>query len=408
MKRASMTMPTSAKRRKHSTTSSVNVHPLRQSSFPPAEGSTSPVSYAGDRDFSPDIEASTQVSKASTAKKRKVKKEEQSVISGSIARSSTLNNREGNTPAATTAARAKSEVSRKSEDEAEDDEDEAMGWEKEEEGAETEGMREKERLLMLSARFSTSQGERYDMWRRAKLENGRVKKLVNHTLSQSVGDGIATVMGGASKVFIGNLIERARQVQMEWLAAGEKVPTGEMNPRYVERERMIRGKNEKMVEEGKHEHGVKDSQEKENGQERDEEDNDGKEIDAEMSSSRAEDAGRINDVKVKTEEQPEAIDIDPSSATGTSTVPAAISTTPAQMPHPPARQTSPPQQEAQSHGFIALVHESDRGPLTPDHLREALRRYKKDRQGGSAGLGGLSLGGRDRVASRVGGKRLFR
>lgn len=55
-----------------------------------------------------------------------------------------------------------------------------------------------------------------------------------------------------------------------------------------------------------------------------------------------------------------------------------------------------------------IVDERDKGPLTPSHLREALRRYKKDREGGSAGFTGLSMQGRGTVASRAGGKRLFR
>lgn len=33
------------------------------------------------------------------------------------------------------------------------------------------------------------------------------------------------------------------------------------------------------------------------------------------------------------------------------------------------------------------------GPLLPSHLREALRRYKNDSEGGAAGLRGLSLTG---------------
>lgn len=58
--------------------------------------------------------------------------------------------------------------------------------------------------------------------------------------------------------------------------------------------------------------------------------------------------------------------------------------------------------------YQPLVQEIDRGPLTPDHLREAVRRYKKDREGGSAGFVGRSLHGVERTAARTGGKRLFR
>ena len=55
-----------------------------------------------------------------------------------------------------------------------------------------------------------------------------------------------------------------------------------------------------------------------------------------------------------------------------------------------------------------MVEERDRGPLTPDHLREAWRRYKKDRDGGASGALGLSLASRETVAARAGGRRMFR
>ena len=50
------------------------------------------------------------------------------------------------------------------------------------------------------------------------------------------------------------------------------------------------------------------------------------------------------------------------------------------------------------------------GPLLPDHLREALRRYKMDGEGGGAGVEGTSLGlGLSGTGvARLGGKRLFR
>ena len=115
-------------------------------------------------------------------------------------------------------------------------------------------------------------------------------KITNQTLSQSVPASIVTTINGYTKVFIGELIERARDVQTEWLAA---------EPTYF------------------------------NGE---------------------------------------------------------------------------PKKASDGLG----AEERDRGPLLPDHLREALRRYKRDREGGSAGFQGVSLGGKDIVASRTGGKRLFR
>jgi transcription initiation factor TFIID subunit 11 len=51
----------------------------------------------------------------------------------------------------------------------------------------------------------------------------------------------------------------------------------------------------------------------------------------------------------------------------------------------------------------------DRGPLTPDHLREALRRYKKERVGASAGIMGVSLSGMENSApKRSMAKNIFR
>ena len=69
----------------------------------------------------------------------------------------------------------------------------------------------------------------------------------------------------------------------------------------------------------------------------------------------------------------------------------------------------------QTGGSYDLVSRSTRkseplGPLLPDHLREAFRRYKRDGEGGGAGLAGVSLGfGLPGTgAARLQGKRLFR
>ncbi|EME82378.1 uncharacterized protein MYCFIDRAFT_211609 [Pseudocercospora fijiensis CIRAD86] len=64
-------------------------------------------------------------------------------------------------------------------------------------------------------------------------------------------------------------------------------------------------------------------------------------------------------------------------------------------------------------GLSKYIEECDRGPLLPDHLREALRRYKKSRAGGNVGFTGISMfgvDGRDIAAPRIGGggKRMFR
>ena len=49
------------------------------------------------------------------------------------------------------------------------------------------------------------------------------------------------------------------------------------------------------------------------------------------------------------------------------------------------------------------------GPLLPDHLREAFRRYKRDGEAGGTGLEGLSLplGVKGSGTAKLGGRRLF-
>lgn len=59
------------------------------------------------------------------------------------------------------------------------------------------------------------------------------------------------------------------------------------------------------------------------------------------------------------------------------------------------------------------LHENKRvdlGPLLPDHFREALRRYKRDGEGGGTGMAGVSfgLGVQGTGAARLGGKKVFR
>ncbi len=151
---------------------------------------------------------------------------------------------------------------------------------------------ERQRLAILIEAMTPEQKELYQLYRRVKLKKEHVRRLANHTLSQSVPSSIVLTLMGVTKLFMGEIIERARNVQYECMVKSEMDPTRQRWPE-----------------------GTKPREKK-------------KEI--------------------------------------------------------------------------------DRGPITPDHLREALRRYKKDREGGSAGFLGLSGHGVEKVAARVNGKKLFR
>lgn len=70
---------------------------------------------------------------------------------------------------------------------------------------------ERQRLLMQA--FDDGQMARYEAFRRANVSKGSVKKLANAVLGQSIPAPVATALCGLSKVFIGELVETARQIQ---------------------------------------------------------------------------------------------------------------------------------------------------------------------------------------------------
>ena len=195
-------------------------------------------------------------------------------------------------------------------------------------------------------------GERYDVWNRAKLKAPDVRKLVNQTLSQSVPGPVVTVVSSYTKMFAGILIEEARKFQSEWMAVEEKRADGAENPAY------------KRL---KQSHGSQEA----NG-----------------------DSHR----------RPESSQSD---KTLSGVVKHESSSSPAQL-NGDQEQSSEGLYSGGAGGLSTSLEECDRGPLTPDHLREALRRYRKARKGGTVGFTGLSLGGREVAAPRMGGRRLFR
>ncbi|KAI9720319.1 MAG: hypothetical protein M1828_005703 [Chrysothrix sp. TS-e1954] len=277
------------KRRKPSTTSNAS-HPLRQTSFPPGDPNArlhAPTSRRSS--FSPAANDAGSVSSFGRESKKG---------RGRKARSTTGTARQTKNARSGEGSLVGGEGSRAEREEDEPEEDEADGANDtilEEGGKMDEAAlkQEREHLAMLMEAFDEEQTHRHDTWRRVRLKKETVRKITNQTLSQSVPASIVTTINGYTKLFIGELLERALDVQTEWLAAAPQLPTGE--------------------------------------------------------------------VKVPADD-----------------------------------------------GSTIKVEEMDRGPLLPDHLREAWRRYKKDRDGGGAGYQGLSLQGKEGVAARAGGKRLFR
>ncbi|KAL2810175.1 hTAFII28-like protein conserved region-domain-containing protein [Aspergillus granulosus] len=231
-----------------------------------------------------------------------------------------------------------------------DDEGELLG--REEGGTATDTEAEKKNLALLVDAFTPLQSERYDLFKRAKLRKETLRRIVNHALSQSVPASVVTTINGFTKVFAGEMIEKARTVQKEWAEAHDQAALGRLAREEAETgAKVAAGDNN-------------------------------------------------NNHVVKTEP---GLDANTSRSTSASTTSNSNSN--------PAVSRNP---ESVAKRTAELPPNPHRGQLLPAHLREALRRYKRDGEGGGVGFSGLSLGNlgvRGSVtwtAGGVGGRRIFR
>ncbi|KAH7264515.1 hypothetical protein B0J15DRAFT_271501 [Fusarium solani] len=188
-------------------------HPLRQTSFPPEARSPYP--------RSPSIDGSSHVSgsavsvTASGAPKKK---------RGRKAKNAKQDEAREQTPSLV-GGRAPTAVSGQGGDKEDDDEDdEKAEMALEDVVARTQEQKQEEIRLraMLVEAFDSQQYNRYELWRAAKLADSVVKRVVNATVSQSVPQNVSTAVKAVAKLFAGEIIEAARNVQAEWIATGEK------------------------------------------------------------------------------------------------------------------------------------------------------------------------------------------
>ncbi|KAF9902211.1 transcription initiation factor TFIID subunit 11 [Linnemannia zychae] len=99
--------------------------------------------------------------------------------------------------------------------------------------------RSKDELKALLDCFSDEQLQRYEVYRRSVLSRPTVKKLVGTILNQQVTQTMAFVVAGFCKVFVGEMVEKAREVMEDW---GE---TGPIRPEHL-REAQRRYKKEEV------------------------------------------------------------------------------------------------------------------------------------------------------------------
>ncbi|RKP39275.1 TAFII28-like protein, partial [Dimargaris cristalligena] len=72
--------------------------------------------------------------------------------------------------------------------------------------------------------FSPIQQERYEAYRRSALNKSVVKRLISNILNQTASSELAFVVAGFGKVFIGEIVEKARDIQEQWGDEGALSP----------------------------------------------------------------------------------------------------------------------------------------------------------------------------------------
>ncbi|SCZ90405.1 BZ3500_MvSof-1268-A1-R1_Chr1-3g01968 [Microbotryum saponariae] len=98
------------------------------------------------------------------------------------------------------------------EDEDNEDEEELLFSDDEFGVNQKESAKQKEYLRVLLEHFDATQMDRYEAYRRSGLNKAVIRRLVNSVLQQSVSAPILTVVRGFAKVFVGEVVEKARSV----------------------------------------------------------------------------------------------------------------------------------------------------------------------------------------------------
>ncbi|KAJ2813520.1 transcription initiation factor TFIID subunit 11 [Coemansia sp. 'formosensis'] len=108
----------------------------------------------------------------------------------------------------------------------EDDDDEQAGHPRGAADEDTMNLikQSKEEIKELWDQMSDDQRQRFDVYRRTALNKASIKKLVGHILNQQITPTLTFVVAGFSKVFVGEIVERAVQVQAERGDVGSLTP----------------------------------------------------------------------------------------------------------------------------------------------------------------------------------------
>lgn len=215
--------------------------------------------------------------------------------------------------------------------------------------------------------FNPQQSERYDLFKRAKLRKESLRRIVNHALSQSVPASVVTTVNGFTKVFAGEMIEKARTVQAEWADAHDQAARAAFEAEEDAADKAAQAK------------ALTTSTET-------------------MTATPTPSGTPVPQTNGIKKESPD------------SSRPVSVAPSPSQQP---GQSTPGALTQRQRREFRAPPN-PHRGQLLPSHMREALRRFKRDGESGGVGFSGLSMdnlqvkGAFTWNSGTVGGRRLFR
>ncbi|KAG1830274.1 TAFII28-domain-containing protein [Suillus subalutaceus] len=77
---------------------------------------------------------------------------------------------------------------------------------------------------VLMDNFSPGQYERFEAYRRHALPKQAIRKVIQQTTGQQVSQPVAQIVAGVAKVFVGEIVEKARQVQSRRNDSGPLTP----------------------------------------------------------------------------------------------------------------------------------------------------------------------------------------
>jgi transcription initiation factor TFIID subunit 11 len=235
--------------------------------------------------------------------------------------------------------------------------------------------------------FNPQQSERYDLFKRAKLRKESLRRIVNHALSQSVPASVVTTVNGFTKVFAGEMIEKARTVQAEWAEAFDQAVRAAFDAEEAAAEKAAQARAQAAATQSKSATPTS-----------------GTPVPSLSNGIKKEpsDTDQIRPSPTPTHNLNPASSAPPHHMSPSPSIPqAGMASSASPAPLRPRRDFRPPPNP-------------HRGQLLPSHLREALRRYKRDGEGGGVGFSGLSmdnLGVKGSVtwsSGTVSGRRLFR